>query len=245
MGIQIGSNDLGPCPFCENRKYQANRPLAYDQKSLAGFNVEGLDGLHAGVDRLYKRGLLVGNSVRQFDHSVTDDPIHHANILGKASAARFKTSSGAHLLVYRALSKNLMAAVITLTAGDVMKHHHPVADPEVLDIFSCGHDLTGSLMAKNPRGGVRTGGDLLEIRPTDATGMNAYQNLTALNRRNRNGFQAHILLSVINGSSHQFRNDRVTDAGLCLCRCLHQPSIFSRPCPYLLKVVLFSMTCGI
>jgi hypothetical protein len=109
-----------------------------------------------------------------------------------------------------------------------MKDHHAVTDAEVLDSLSGGHNLAGGFMPKNSWGRMRAGGDFLEISPTDAAGVNAHQNLTAPNLGHRDSLQAHILPATVDGSSHHLGDHQSPDAGLCLCRCLHQPSIFSR-----------------
>src|SRR5205807_3498153 len=115
---QIGSYDFCTRPFCQYRKYQANWPLAYDQQSFPGLDVERLNTLHTGIDRLDKRRLLVRDMVRQFDNSIAYDPIHDSDILGKTSAAGIEAGGSANLLVHRTLSKDLVAAVITLPAWD-------------------------------------------------------------------------------------------------------------------------------
>ena len=52
----------------------------------SGLQVEQFYGLVAGVDRLDPCGLLEWNIVGQLDQAAAHDPVHHADVLGKAAA---------------------------------------------------------------------------------------------------------------------------------------------------------------
>src|SRR6185312_12890390 len=116
------------------------------QHRLIRLQLKRFDGFHAGIYRLDKRSLLIRNTVGNPHHALAHDPIHHPDILSKAPAARLKTRRCAYLFIDWTLSKNFFATVITLTAGNVMEHHHAVADGKIL--YSCAycHNLASHLM---------------------------------------------------------------------------------------------------
>ena len=51
-----------------------------------------------------------------------------------------------------------------------MKDHHTIANDEVLNAFSGGHNLTRGLMSENSRSRMRTSSDFLKVSAADASG---------------------------------------------------------------------------
>ena len=75
------------------------------------------------------------------NHSAAgDDPVHRPHIFGEAAAGRVEAGGHAHAFVPRALGERLLAAVVAASAGNMMKHRHPVADREALDAAPQGGD---------------------------------------------------------------------------------------------------------
>ena len=92
-----------------------------------GCEAQGLNPLHAGIHRLDETGLLEGDAVGDFYGSLLDDPIHDADVFGEASAGGLESGGASDLLVGGALGEGLVAAVVTLAAGDVMEDHDAIA----------------------------------------------------------------------------------------------------------------------
>src|SRR5579863_9831300 len=173
LGIQIGSNNRGPCPACQDTQYDADGALADGQNGLARLQAEGFYALHAGVDRFDKTSLLEGDAVRDLYRSLADNPIHNADIFREASAGRFKSRGAPYPLIGEALGECLVTAVVALAAGDVMEDHHTVTWLEAAHVGADGGDYAGSFMAEDPRRGMGSCGDFFEVRATDAAGVNA------------------------------------------------------------------------
>src|SRR5262249_44362965 len=152
--------------------------------------------------------LLVRHVFRDLDHAFTHNPVHDTDVFGKAPAAGLEACGNAYTLVYGTLRKDLMPAVITLAARDVVKHHHPVACTEILDAVADSHDLARRLVAENPGRRMRAGRNLLQIGAADTAGMHADQHLTGADFGYRNRFQADIVLAAIHSGLHAGGNGR-------------------------------------
>jgi hypothetical protein len=68
-----------------------------------------------------------------------------------------------------------MPAVVTVSAGNVMKKHHAVAHPIVGDAFPGGNHSAGGFMAKYARRRMGAGCDLFQVSPADTAGVNLDQ----------------------------------------------------------------------
>src|SRR5947209_1319754 len=145
---------------------------------------------------------MVGN----LDHAVFYDPIHHPDVFGESSAAGLVARGNPDFLISRALREDFALAVVTLAARDVMEDHHALADLETGDSFTYGGDVTCDLVSEDAGSGMRAGGDLFQIGATDAAGVHADEKLAQADLRNGNGFDAHVVLAVVDGSLHGGRN---------------------------------------
>jgi hypothetical protein len=67
-------------------------------------------------------------------------------------------------------------------------------------------DHSGGFVAEDPRGGVGSGGDFLEIGAADPAGMDPEQEFTGANLRHRNRLQADIVDCPVNGGQHGCRD---------------------------------------
>jgi hypothetical protein len=178
---------VAPVCFRQRGEDDADASLPNDEHGVVGLEREQLDGLEAGVDGLDESRLLEGNVVGDFDESggscsVADDPVHDADVLGKAAAGRFTYACRcADLLVGFALRESLLAAVEANTTGDVMERHHALADGKAFDTFADGSDRSGHLMAEDARSRMRAAVDLLQVCSADAAGVEANQHLTLTN----------------------------------------------------------------
>src|SRR5450631_1397206 len=203
--MQIGSNHTSPRPLRQSRQDQTNWTLPNDQHGLLRFQAKGLNTFDAGIHRLDKTCLLETDAVRDANRSLLDNPVHHPDVFGKSSARRLEPSGAANFLVRSALREGFVAAVITLSAGDVMKHHNAFANAERLNAFPHFRNDTGSFVTKNTRSGMRAGGDLLQVGPTDAASVDAHQNLSGPDFGHRHFFQAHIVHAAIHRGPHDRR----------------------------------------
>src|SRR5262249_7526862 len=146
---------------------------------------------------------------RNLHHAFAYDPVHHADVLGEAPAAGLKTGSRAHFLIDRTLGENLLAAVIALTAGNMVEDHDAVAFGKALYALAPAYNLPRHLVTKDPWSRMRAGGNLLEIGSADAAGMHAHQQLSWTDIRNGHGFQANIVLAAVHCRLHgSCSNDR-------------------------------------
>src|SRR6185312_12604238 len=130
-GIQIGSYYRRTSALGQGCQYDANGALPNHESNFTGFNSQRFNGLHARVDGFYERRLLIGNTVRNLDDTLPDNPVHGANIFCESTAAGFKAGRGANLLVNRALGKDFMTAVVAFAARNMMENHHAIASFEI------------------------------------------------------------------------------------------------------------------
>ena len=159
LGIQIGSNNRGPCLLRQHTQDDADGALSDGQDGLARLQAQGFDPFHAGVDRLYKASLLKGDCFGDLHRSLVDNPIHDANIFREASAGRLEAGSASDFLVGRTLGERLMPAVVTLATGDVMKHHDPVARRELAHARAYRRHYAGGFVAEDAGSRVGAGGN--------------------------------------------------------------------------------------
>src|SRR5258708_755113 len=113
--------------------------------------VEPINTCMKGIDRLHKAGLLERGFVRNADRAALNNPVHYADVLGKAAARRLKSGSAAHFLIRFALGKSFVQAVITSAAGDMVKHHDAVARRELGDARADRGHSARSLVAEDAR----------------------------------------------------------------------------------------------
>ena len=169
-----------------------------------------LNALHAGVNRLHKTSLLERDPIWDADRTSLHDPIHHADVLGESATARLEPSCAANFFIRRTLGERLVAAVVALATGDMMKDNYPVAYLEIVDPFVYGCDDPRSFMSEDAWGGVRAGRDLLQIRTADTAGVDLYEQLPGANFRHGDGFQADVVSTTVYSGLHRHRNRLVS-----------------------------------
>src|ERR1700739_313428 len=113
--------------------------------------------------------------MRDANRSVLDDPVHDPNIFGKAAAGSLESGRATYLLVGRALREGLVPAVKTVTAGNVMKDHHPVAGTVLRDALADRGYYAGGFVSEDARGGMGAGRNLLQIGAADSARVHADQ----------------------------------------------------------------------
>jgi hypothetical protein len=106
---------------------------------------------------------------------VFDNPIHDADVFGETAAGRLESGGTANFLVSGALREGLIPAVKALPAWDVMEDDDTVSGAVLADILANSGDNAGSFVSEDARGGVRSGGDFLQVGAADATGVDADQ----------------------------------------------------------------------
>src|SRR5258706_3239330 len=105
--------------------------MCISQIALCRLQTKRLNPVDAGIQRLNKTCLFEADAVRDANRPPLDNPVHYPDILRKPSTRRLETSCAAYLLVGGALCEGLVAAVITFSTGNMMKHHHAFADAEL------------------------------------------------------------------------------------------------------------------
>src|SRR5262249_3185092 len=176
--VEIAGDDPSAFALCQQRENDTDRPLANHKDCLALLQLQRLDPLQTGVDRLDVTRLLVGNMVRNLDHTLLHDPIHHADILGESTAARLVSGGHADLLVSRALREDFALAVVAVAAGDVVEDHHALADLKTSHAVAHRGDLTCNLVSEDAWRRVRAGGDLFQVVAADAADVHPNHHIT-------------------------------------------------------------------
>src|SRR5438128_11739230 len=156
-----------------------------------------LNAAHARVTRLHKSRLLERDPISDADHTSLHDPIHHADVLGESATARLEPSRTANFFIRRTLGERLVAAVVALATGNVMKDNYPVAYLEIGDPFVHRCDNPGSFMSAEAWTGLRAGRDLLQIRTAYTAGVDLYEQLPVANFRRGDGFQADVVSTTV------------------------------------------------
>src|ERR1700686_5250157 len=123
--MQIGSNHPGPGPLGQSRKDQTYRTLPHHQHGLPRLQTKSLNPFDACIHRLDKTCLLEADGVRDAHRSLLDNPVHHPDVFRKSSTRRLEPSRATNLLVGATLREGFVAAVITFSTWDVMKHNDP------------------------------------------------------------------------------------------------------------------------
>src|ERR1019366_5089656 len=119
------------------------------------------------------------------------------------------------------LGEDLVPAVVTFAAGDVMEHHHAIAEFVTGYIFAEGGNHPGGFMAKYPRSGMGPGCNLLQIGAADAAGVHSNQDFARTDPRDRNGLQPDIIDTAINRRLHGCGEGLLTDGTTELGRARH------------------------
>ena len=135
-----------------------------------------------------------------------DDPIHHPDVLGEASAGGLKAGRASDLFVGGALGEGFVPAVVALAAGDVVKDDDTIAGREASHSGTDGRDNARGFVAEDAGRGVGSGGNFLEVSAADAAGMDAKEQFARADRRHRNGFQADVIDSAVDGGEHGRRD---------------------------------------
>ena len=176
--------------------------MSDDEDGFAGFEAESVDSLHAGVDGLNETGLLERDTVGNTDGAMLDDPVHDANVFGKAAAGGLESGGAADLLVGGALRESFVAAVIALAARDMVENYDAISGMKVGYAGADGGDCAGGFMAEDSRGGVRAGGDFLKIGAGTLQQAAGGHLVAARDAGDRDGFEAHVVDGTIDGRLH-------------------------------------------
>src|ERR1019366_3292984 len=208
---QIGSHYPRSATARQHRQDDANRPLTDHQHRFPGRKSQRFNTLHAGVDGLDESSPLQRNAIRNTNDSLANDPLHHPYIFGKTASAGLVACGRANFLVRRTLGEHLVPAVEAFAAGDVVKHHHAVAEFVAGNILAERSNHSGSFMAKDAGSRMRTGGNLLEIGAADAAGVDPDQDFSWADLRNRDGFQPNVVHAAINRRLHGGGDGMLTD----------------------------------
>ena len=92
-----------------------------------------------------------------------------------------------------------------------MENHYPVADLETGYIFAESSNDSRGFMAKDPRCGMGTGCDLLQVRATDAAGVNANEYFSRAHPGNRHCLHANIIDAAVDSCLHRRGDDLLTN----------------------------------
>ena len=203
LGIKVGGEHARAGAPRESGEHEADGALPDHQHRLIRGQIEQLHALQGRVQRLDEGCLLERHAVGNPHHTAMgDDPVHHANVLRKAAAGRLKTRRRADFLVDQALRKGLLAAVVALSAGDVVVDHHPLAQRKLRDGLAHFHDGSRHLVAEDARRGVRAGMNLFQVRPADAAGGDLDQQLARPDGGHRDGLHAQVVHAAIDHGLH-------------------------------------------
>ena len=83
-----------------------------------------------------------------------------------------------------------------------MKHHHAIAEFVADNVFADSGNYSGSFMAKDARGRMRTGGNLLEISAADAAGVDPNQDFSRTDLWDWDGLQPDVVNPAIHRRLH-------------------------------------------
>ncbi len=158
------------------------------------------------IDGLEKRGLLERNIIGNFYQTTPHNPVHDANVLGEASAGGRKAGCASYLLVDLTLREGLLAAVVALTARNVVVRHHAIANRKAADAFSHANNRARHLMPEDARRIMRASVNLLQVRPADPAGVDLDQHLACADLRHRNRFDTDIIYAAIHRGAHRVRD---------------------------------------
>ena len=190
-------------PMGKRRQYHSNASLPDDQHGVIRLQIEQPDCLVAGVYGLDKSCLLEWNVIRNLDNSAgRNDPVHHANVLGKAATSGGETSRCPHLLVGLALRESLLAAVEAGATGNVVEGHHSIPNCELRNSGPNRSDGARHLVPEDAWGRVRTGMNFLQVGPANPARINADQQLARTNLRNGNLLSANQIYVPVDGCLH-------------------------------------------
>src|SRR5262249_32288057 len=137
-----------------------------------------------------------------------------------AAATGLKAGAGPDLLIDGTLREDLVAAVVTFSARNMVEDHHAVAAAEIRDSLTGSDDLTGHFMPENARRRVRAGRGLLEIGATDPASVDANQYFPGRDIGHRHGLETNIVLAAIYGRAHR-RRDHPAGCGFSFAGRMH------------------------
>ena len=92
---------------------------------------------------------------------------------GKAAAGRLKTGGDANFFVHGTLSVKPAIAIKAVSAGNVVKNDHAVANSISCDAFAHGCNRTGSFVPVNTRWGEKIVLNLFKVGVANAAACNA------------------------------------------------------------------------
>ena len=189
----------------QHREDQANWTLPQNGDHVTWLEVKQFHALQTRVDRLYPTGPIEGHSFGNELHSTFHDPVHHAHILRKTAARRFKPGRDADFLVNGTLRIKPPAAVKTIAARNMMERNHPISGSEASNARSSGSDNAGRLMPENSRCWEQIVFNLFEIRMANAAALDTNQQFARANLRSGNVLYRNATVPDIHCGLHLLR----------------------------------------
>ncbi len=184
----VNSKPIGPCPRITT--------------TSSALRIQLNHALHAGIHGLDETGAIKRHAIGNFLDAALDDPIHHADILRKASARRLVSGRNADFLIDRALRIQLVPAVKTFPARDVMEDDDAIAGGESPHAAADGRHYARRLMSKDARRREQVVFDLLEIGVADPAALHADQQFARSDGRRRHLLHRHHAVAGIDRGAH-------------------------------------------
>ena len=174
-------------------------PWPMTRDSFIGLQLQVVDGFVAGVYRFDPGGLFEGNVVGDADEAAVDNPVHDADVFGKAAAGGLKGGGGADLLVGVALGVGVFAAKVAGAAGDVVEGHGAVSLFPGGNVLADGCDRAGHFVAEDAGGVVGAGVDFFQVGAADAAGVDAQEDFAWAQSGQGHGFDADVVGGSVDG----------------------------------------------
>src|SRR5439155_27162745 len=135
----------------QHREHQTNGTLPQDYDHVVRLGIELDDALQTRIERLDEGRMLVRHARRNLLDTALNDPVHHADILRESASRRLIPCRHADLFVDEALRVQLMPAIKTFHARDMVEYQHPF--PNLVSTHIPAHRgyLAGRLVTVNPR----------------------------------------------------------------------------------------------
>jgi hypothetical protein len=110
----------------------------------------------------------------------------------------------------------------------MVKDHDPIARLVLSHALSYRGHNAGGFVPEDARGGVRAGGNLLQVSAADAAGMHSDEQLARADGGDGHGFQADVIAAAIDSGQHvrgQGSSSRLVDLS---CNSGFQESFYLR-----------------
>jgi len=200
-GHEVGGEDFDAVELEEAGEDEADGALADDEDGVTGLQVEAVDGFEDGVDGFEHGGFLEGVAGGDFDDAREDEG-HDADEFGIAAAGWLETGGDAGGFVKGALGEIVMAAIVAMTAGDVVVDGNAVADAELGEAAADLDDDAGGFVAKDAGGRDGAVVDFFDVGGADAADGDAEEEFAGLDFGDGNSFEAEIVGAAIDDGAH-------------------------------------------